>query len=299
MEVEAGTGPWNGDLDTPWWCLMAIPGRTSTWPTCVCMATWSCIRKSASTMSPNDLTQPCASWQHPARRVASSLEAGVSDGWRRLPSSSWRPTMAWRCAPTLATTVRCTMQCGHRLTTSRQQTRSPSTTAARWELTAGVSTRRHSPPGRSQDFNVGTPLSPEVTIHIKDVYTHLADKSLLERCLKGKTQNPNKSLHSKIWAKCPKTEFVGQQWVLSATCAAVAEFNSGVEVTMRHLCDNMGIASGERLIASAEKADRKRLHEAERQAEASKKNYATSSQDYSCSRCQSFSQQICCWWILA
>ena len=40
---------------------------------------------------------------------------------------------------------------------------------------------------------------------------------------------------------------------------------------MRHLCDNMGIASGERLIASAEKADRKRLHEAERQAEASKK----------------------------
>ena len=34
---------------------------------------------------------------------------------------------------------------------------------------------------------------------------------------------------------------------------------------------NMGIASGERLIASAKKADRKRLHEAERQAEASTK----------------------------
>ena len=40
---------------------------------------------------------------------------------------------------------------------------------------------------------------------------------------------------------------------------------------MRHLCDTMGITSGERLIASAKKADRKRLHEAERQAEASTK----------------------------
>ena len=43
------------------------------------------------------------------------------------------------------------MQCGPHFTTPRTQTRSPSTTAARWELTAGASTRRHSPPGRSQD----------------------------------------------------------------------------------------------------------------------------------------------------
>ncbi|MEG7524040.1 MAG: hypothetical protein M3H12_13215, partial [Chromatiales bacterium] len=119
--------------------------------------------------------------------------------------------------------------------------------------------------------NVHTPLSPEVAIHVKDVYTRLADKSLLERCLKGQTQNPNESLHSKIWAKCPKTGFVGLQRVLSATCAAVAEFNSGVEVTMRRLCDAMGIASGERLVASAEKADRKRLRGAEQQAQASTK----------------------------
>ena len=59
--------------------------------------------------------------------------------------------------------------------------------------------------------------------------------------------------------------------MLSATCAAVAEFNSGVEVTMRRLCGTMGIASGEQLIASAEKADRKRMQEVEQQAEASTK----------------------------
>ena len=119
--------------------------------------------------------------------------------------------------------------------------------------------------------NVGTPLSADVARHVKDVYTRLAHKDLLERCLLGKTQNPNESLHSKVWAKCPKTGFVGLQRVLSATCAAVAEFNSGVEVTMRRLCDAMGIASGTRLIASAEDADRRRLLEAERQTEASTK----------------------------
>ena len=108
---------------------------------------------------------------------------------------------------------------------------------------------------------VHTALSPEVASHVKEVYTRLSDKSLLERCLLGKTQNPNESLHSKIWAKCPKAGFVGLQRVLSATCAAVAEFNGGVEVTMRRLCGTMGIASGERLIASAEKADRKRMRE--------------------------------------
>ena len=58
---------------------------------------------------------------------------------------------------------------------------------------------------------------------------------------------------------------------VKAVTAAVAEFNSGVEVTMQRLCDTMGIASGERLITSAKKADRKRLREAERQAEASTK----------------------------
>ena len=116
--------------------------------------------------------------------------------------------------------------------------------------------------------NVHTALSAEVTPHVKDVYTRLSDKSLLERCLQGKTQNPNESLYSKIWAKCPKAGFVGLQRVLSATCAAVAEFNSGVEVTMQRLYGTMGITSGERLIASA---DRKRVREAGRQAEASTK----------------------------
>ena len=65
-------------------------------------------------------------------------------------------------------------------------------------------------------MNVGTPLSADVARHVKDVYTRLAHKDLMERCLLGKTQNSNERLHSKVWAKCPKTGFVGLQKVLSA-----------------------------------------------------------------------------------
>ena len=119
--------------------------------------------------------------------------------------------------------------------------------------------------------NVHTPLSAEVGERVKEVYARLAHKDLLRRCLKQKTQNANESLHSVIWSKCRKTRFVGLQRVLSATCTAVSQFNSGVQLTMQHLCDVMGIAPGVHMTASAEKADTMRLRGAKRQAKESTK----------------------------
>ena len=94
---------------------------------------------------------------------------------------------------------------------------------------------------------------------------------LLTRCLRGQTQNPNESIHSKVWAKCPKTGFACVHRVRSATCAAVAEFNVEVAATVRHLCDVMGIAPGEELLASAKRRDARRPQQAELQMEASTK----------------------------
>ena len=59
--------------------------------------------------------------------------------------------------------------------------------------------------------------------------------------------------------------------VVSSTCAAVAEFNSGVEATMRHLCSVIGVTPGLRLLGSAEKVDIRRCQQAERQVAASSK----------------------------
>ena len=106
---------------------------------------------------------------------------------------------------------------------------------------------------------VGTPLSAEVGEQVKDVYLRLSHDDLLKRCLRGGTQNANESLHSKVWAKCPKTGFVSLNRVMAATCSAISEFNSGVEVTMTRLCRAMRIVPGCHLLASAEKADCQRV----------------------------------------
>ncbi|GFO23744.1 hypothetical protein PoB_005024900 [Plakobranchus ocellatus] len=52
-------------------------------------------------------------------------------------------------------------------------------------------------------------LNQDVALHVRHIYERLTDPSLLSRCLLGKTQNANESLHSVIWAKCPKHTFSG------------------------------------------------------------------------------------------
>ena len=99
----------------------------------------------------------------------------------------------------------------------------------------------------------------EVAAQVKPIYERLGHTDLLSQCLKGATQNANESLPAMVWAKCPKTDFVGTDRVLFATCCAVGECNSGAQVTAEHLYGAMGLATGQQLISSAAKADRKRL----------------------------------------
>ena len=83
-------------------------------------------------------------------------------------------------------------------------------------------------PGPHKD-NVHTPLTREVGRFVKPVYVRLGDEILLRRCLRGKTQNPNESLHSVIWRKCLKTDFLGKLRVEAGTAIAVSKFNQGTE----------------------------------------------------------------------
>ena len=53
-----------------------------------------------------------------------------------------------------------------------------------------------------------------------------ADK-LLERCLEGKTQIVNESLNNVIWARCPKSVYVGKSTIEIAVASAVLYFNDG------------------------------------------------------------------------
>ena len=66
----------------------------------------------------------------------------------------------------------------------------------------------------------------------------------------------------------PKTGFVGMQRVLFAACFTVSEVNSGALTTVEQLYSEMSMPTGTHLIVSGEKADRMRLTQSLRQAEA-------------------------------
>ncbi|GFX78287.1 uncharacterized protein TNCV_5136341 [Trichonephila clavipes] len=72
-----------------------------------------------------------------------------------------------------------------------------------------------------------TYLSPQVVEKIMPVYQLLVSDTILERCVAGKTQNLNESLHSCIWRKCPKEVFFSKRGLEIAVTNAIEKHNLG------------------------------------------------------------------------
>lgn len=89
---------------------------------------------------------------------------------------------------------------------------------------------------------------------IKPVFKSLADKELLNKCLHGKTQNPNESVNAVIWSRLPKTGFVGIKTLHFGVYDAVSTFNSG-NVTKCMVLSNLGMNIGKNTIFSMKKMD--------------------------------------------
>ncbi|CAN7980517.1 unnamed protein product, partial [Ixodes pacificus] len=70
-------------------------------------------------------------------------------------------------------------------------------------------------------------LPDHVCAALLPVYIRLADKKLLQRCQRGKTQNANESLHSVIWSLAPKDQNASLFTVESAVAEATIRFNVG------------------------------------------------------------------------
>lgn len=71
-------------------------------------------------------------------------------------------------------------------------------------------------------------LNEKVFKTILPLYERLSEPDLLERCLRGGTQNANESLHAHIWRKCPKEVFVSRKRIYVAVVNAVMEKNCGI-----------------------------------------------------------------------
>ncbi|GFR87173.1 hypothetical protein ElyMa_006069600 [Elysia marginata] len=105
-------------------------------------------------------------------------------------------------------------------------------------------------------------LNSTVAEHVRPIYERLTRPDLLERCLLGATQSANKSLHSLIWAKCPKHNFTGYKRVQIATTLAVGEFNAGSVLT-RQLMSAIGCRINSVTVEMGCKRDRQRIARAE------------------------------------
>lgn len=60
----------------------------------------------------------------------------------------------------------------------------------------------------------------------------MSSDSLLQKMQHGGTQNANECLNSVIWARCPKTVFVGKSKVEAAASMAFSTFNEGASAML-------------------------------------------------------------------
>jgi len=93
----------------------------------------------------------------------------------------------------------------------------------------------------------------------------LRDSKLLERCVLGTTQHPNKCINSMVWVRCPKHNHHGVKVVQCAVASAVCHYHSGVSSRL-NIMERLSIHGGECTREVAHAKDSKRLTKSDLQA---------------------------------
>ena len=119
--------------------------------------------------------------------------------------------------------------------------------------------------------NVTAPLCRLVSKYLFPIYKRLADKELLKRCLRGKTQNRNEALHGVIWSRCPKTNFASLSKVETAALVSVGEFNMG-SLAAQVVMSAQGLAIGENTEKLGKRRDQNRESQINRRLETNEKD---------------------------
>ena len=98
---------------------------------------------------------------------------------------------------------------------------------------------------------------------LKPIFITLSDTKLLERCIRGTTQNNNESINAVVWAWCPKHKHHGAKVVRCAAASAVCHFHSGARRRER-VMKRLAIPAGEFTKKSSLSKDRKRIRQADK-----------------------------------
>ena len=105
---------------------------------------------------------------------------------------------------------------------------------------------------------------------IKPIFDALADEELLEKVLKGLSQNPNESLNHMVWNFCPKAVFAGPETVNTACALAVMLFNGGAH-TLEKVLTGLNFSVGQYCKAGLEVMDQRRVYASAQKATAEEK----------------------------
>lgn len=105
------------------------------------------------------------------------------------------------------------------------------------------------------------------------VYMDLTKDDLLIKCLMGKTQNPNKSLYSKIWSNLLKIRYFGLKTVIYSVRYTVLQHNVGyvrADLSKELGFEGMSVCTEKRL-QSKEQMRKRSLETSKRPAKRAKK----------------------------
>ncbi|XP_069961373.1 uncharacterized protein [Cherax quadricarinatus] len=83
------------------------------------------------------------------------------------------------------------------------------------------------PPPSHTTMKVKFQLQPNDFNQVHEVYKDLTRDDMMERCIQGRTQNPNESLHQRIWSYCNKALYRNKWQVDFSVSHAIAEYNVG------------------------------------------------------------------------
>nr|XP_053634350.1 uncharacterized protein LOC128689906 [Cherax quadricarinatus] len=85
------------------------------------------------------------------------------------------------------------------------------------------------PPPSHENMKVSFQLQPDYFNKVHEIYKDLTQDDMMERCIQGRTQNPNESLHQRIWSYCNKALYKNKWQVDFAVSHAIADYNVGYE----------------------------------------------------------------------
>ena len=108
------------------------------------------------------------------------------------------------------------------------------------------------------DYTPTDLLPPAVFEVIKPIWAQLTDKVLLEKCVRGATQNRNEAWNGMLWGICPKTKFCGTSVVKLCAALTCLRFNNGLG-SYCEVLEAMGIERGTFTASGLAEQDRKRV----------------------------------------